>query len=327
MTPREVVLPPVNIEPEKLAQQLVAPIVRPPRRILAHRPDHPLDLRIVQIPCYVLEDGLRVLGQRALLGSLSLSRSDSYACGSEIAGFEPPQWLRPFLHGDLLAALRNPIPFAHPAATGTVYGYEMTILRRLCDAVLEAHRRGATSPRQRPITDRALALTFAPDDAALTTMVDEATGYRRIREKQRLAKLLATHLRKELQPWVRILPYQFYEHLYRLRGWGDPDPNGRLPSAVGSYTVDLVYSRLAPSVYEEVTSRGARLQRGEPKSRLSRWFSPHNGHPKLRRHVDGVVVLMQSSTDWRDFKTRLPRVYPKHHNTEQLTSDLTSRSS
>ncbi len=327
MTPREVFLPPVNIEPEKLAQRLVAPIARPPRRILAHRPDHPLDLRIAQIPCYVLEDGLRVLGQRALLGSLSLSRSDAYACGSETAGFEPPQWLEPFLHGDLLTALRNPIPFAHAEAAGTVYGYEMTVLRRLCEAVLEARRQGATSPRQRPITDRALALISAPSDAALAAVVDEATGYRRVRAKQTLAKLLATHLPKELQPWVRTLPYQFYEHLYRLRGWGDPDPNGRLPSAVGRYTVDLVYSRLAPSVYEEVTSRVARLQGGERKSGLSRWFLPENGHRELRRHVDGVVVLMQSSTDWPDFKTRLPRVYPRYHNTEQLTFDLTIRSS
>ena len=55
MTPREVVLPPVNIEPDELAKRLMAPPKpKPPYKVIAHRPERPLKIGDIENPCFVL---------------------------------------------------------------------------------------------------------------------------------------------------------------------------------------------------------------------------------------------------------------------------------
>ena len=49
-------------------------------------------------------------------------------------------------------------------------------------------------------------------------LVDEATGYQRIREERSLATILEKFIAKELQPWTRTFPYTFYEQIFRLKG-------------------------------------------------------------------------------------------------------------
>ena len=48
-------------------------------------------------------------------------------------------------------------------------------------------------------------------------LVDEATGYQRIREERALVTILEKFIDKELQPWTRTFPYEFYEQIYRLK--------------------------------------------------------------------------------------------------------------
>ncbi len=331
MTPREVVLPPVEINPEELAQRLMSPAQpKPPYKVVAHRADRPLKIGEIEIPCYVLENEERVLSQRGFLDATGFSRRHRVGTGggAQITDFEPPNWLKPFTDAVWGVEPKSPIPLISPATTGNVviYSYPATMLPELCGAVMEAHRKDATTSRQGAIVERASILLRGFAKVGIIALIDEATGYQRVRAERALAEILKEYLSEELQPWVRTFPYEFYEQLYRLREWGEPAPNGKMPSAIGRDTVDLVYSRLAPGVYEEVTARTPRLSGGELKWRLSRWFSPNQGHAKLRKHIDGVIVLMKSSIDWKDFKTRLPKVYRKYHDTRQLTLDLKQKS-
>ena len=47
-------------------------------------------------------------------------------------------------------------------------------------------------------------------------MVDEATGYEEIRARRALATILEKFIIKELRPWTRTFPYEFYEQIFRL---------------------------------------------------------------------------------------------------------------
>ena len=327
MTPREVVLPPVKIEPEELAQRLMSPAQpKPPYKVIAHRPNHPLKIGEIEIPCYVLENEERVLSQRGFLDATGFSRRHRVATGggSEISGFEPPNWLKPFTDAVWGVEPKLPIPLISPETTGNVviYSYSATILPDLCGAVMEANRKGATTTRQAAIVERASILLRGFATVGIIALIDEATGYQRIRDEHALAEILRTYLSEELQPWTRTFPYEFYELLYDLRGWGKPSPDGKHGNAVARDTVDLVYTRLAPGVYEELQRRTPRLPSGELKWRLHRWFTPQYGHPRLRRHIEGVMALMRSSTDWPDFKKRLPKAYPKFHDPQQFALDL-----
>jgi hypothetical protein len=52
----------------------------------------------------------------------------------------------------------------------------------------------------------------------IIALVDEVTGYQYQRKKSDLAQILEAFIAKELQPWVKTFPDEYYEHLFRLRG-------------------------------------------------------------------------------------------------------------
>ena len=326
MTPREVVLPAINVDPEELARRLVTPRPRPPYKVIAHRADKPLKIGAIEIPCFVLENEERVLSARAVAQSVRGSRGGNPVDGDEMPEFAGQKWLRPFIHADLLMAMKSPIPFVAPGSGSVVYGYPAKILPDLCLAIMEANRQEATTSRQRGIVERASVLLGGFATVGIIALVDEATGYQRIRDEQALAEILKAYLAEELQPWTRTFPYEFYELLYELRGWGRPSPDGKHGSQVARDTVDLVYTRLNKGIYEELQRRTPRLETGDLKWRLHRWFTPNYGYDKLSRHIEGVMALMRAvargSANWREFKTLLNRSYEKFRDPRQFDLDL-----
>ncbi len=129
---------------------------------------------------------------------------------------------------------KSPIPFTAPSSGKVVHGYPATMLSDLCLAIVEAHRHGATTSRQQVIVDRAYALNRGFAAVGIVALVDEATGYQRIREERALAAILERYLSEELQPWVRTFPFEFYELMFKLRGHRMPPPNGKMPAWVAS---------------------------------------------------------------------------------------------
>ena len=141
-------------------------------------------------------------------------------------------------------------------------------------------------------------------------LVDEATGYERIREERALAKILEAFLDDEIHKWTRTFEYSFYEQIFRLKGWGSAAGVKR-PQVIGHYTNDLVYDRIAPGVLAELRERNPVLPQGWRKNRHHQWFTPEFGHPKLRMHIEGVTALMRAAGSWDSFKRALNRAYPK----------------
>ena len=144
----------------------------------------------------------------------------------------------------------------------------------------------------------------------IIALVDEATGYQRIREERALATILEKFIAQELQPLTKTFPYAFYEQIFRLKGWPGPDGVKR-PSVIGHYTNDFVYSRLAPGVLEELKRLNPTLPSGRRRNRHYQWFTPDQGHPDLIKHLEGVMALMRASPNWDTFIRNLERAYPK----------------
>jgi hypothetical protein len=101
--------------------------------------DHPMKIGDIEIPCYVLEDGTRVLSQRGTMNGLSLGRgSRGTVGGDQLAGFLGGNAISPHVSKDLMAVVESPIRFRHPSGGGLAFGYPATILTDICDAVLSA---------------------------------------------------------------------------------------------------------------------------------------------------------------------------------------------
>jgi hypothetical protein len=275
-------------------------------------PDHPLVLGGLEIPCYVLEDGRRVLVQGGMLQALDMSQGTAGRGGGDrIAKFAATKGVSGFISNELAEMIKEPIKFTTPMGA-TAYGYEATALTDLCDAVLAARKEGQLHYQQEHIAAQCELLVRGLARVGIIALVDEATGYQRDRATNALAKILEAFIAKELQPWVKTFPNDYYQEMFRLRGLEYTPDSVKRPQYFGTLTNDIVYDRLAPGVRHELKKAVPKRADGRPKATLAQMLTRNIGYPKLREHLGAVVATMRMSNNWHDFKAKLDKFYPRY---------------
>jgi hypothetical protein len=281
--------------------------------------DHPLKIGDIEIPCYVLKDETRVLAQRGVMAGLNLGRgSTSGVGGDRLQRFSTGKAISPFVSKELMEVIESPIRFRPPHGGQIAFGYPATILPDICDAILAARRAGTLQKQQEHIAVQCEILLRAFARVGIIALVDEATGYQKDRARDALAEILEQFIAKELRPYIRMFPSAFYEHLFRLRGLEFPRDTGKKPQYFGHLTNDIVYSRLAPGVLEELRRTIPRREDGRKKHPFTRWLTEDVGHPKLREHLASVVTIMKLSDEYDDFEMKLDRIHPRYDRTIPL---------
>ena len=305
----------INTTPEELARAAVAPDVsakRPkvPLKVIAGAPGRPLVIGNIEIECYVLEDETRVLSQGGFLLAIGRSRTPTAGKGGvdKTPAFLAANNLKPLVSNELLSSTR-PIVF-RPPDRGQAHGYDARLLPQVCEVYLKARDAGVLLPSQRHIAERADIVMRGLATVGVVALVDEATGYQEIRSQRALATILEKFIARELQPWTRTFPYEFYQQIFRLKGW--PGPQGvKRPSVIGHYTNDVVYARLAPGVLDELRNKNPVKPSGRRRAMHHQWFTPDIGNPKLKEHLAAVIALMRAAANWSSFQRMLNRAFPK----------------
>lgn len=271
--------------------------------------DKPLRIGDLEIPCYVLDDGRRVLVQRGMLTALDMKQGTAGRGGGDrLAKFVATKALSPFVSPELADMISNPILFR--VGGQTAYGYEATILADLCDAVLAARKEKSLNYQQEHIAEQCEILVRGFARVGIIALVDEATGYQEIRQKNALAEILDAFIAKELRPWVRRFPFEFYQEIFRLKGWDTSDltPNSPKPVEVGRITADVIYKRMGPTeIFKSLRKLTPRNSKGYLKNKLHSWLTAEIGDPKLEAHIGRVITVMKLSDDWADFMRKLDR--------------------
>lgn len=273
--------------------------------------DHPLRVGEIEIPCYVLEDGRRVLVQRGMLIGLDMSQGTAgRGPGDRLGKFIAGKAINPCVSKELADLINNPIRFKTP--TGNVaYGYEATVLADLCDSVLEARKRGKLNYQSEHIANRCEILVRGFARVGIIALVDEATGYQHYRARRALEEILEQFIAKELLKWAKTFPDEFYQEMFRLKRWEYRQLSSKRPIQAGKLTNDLVYERLAPGVLEELKRITPRDDKGRLKHRYHQRLTEDVGHPRLREHLSAVLALMRASDDWHSFYRAINRALPK----------------
>lgn len=273
--------------------------------------DHPLRVGDVEIGCYVLEDGTRVVTQAGLASAVGMHAEG----GSRITRFFGSKAMEPFVGKALSSGLDSPIQFLMPHGS-VANGYPATILTDLLDAILEAWEQGALGRQQEHIVAQCQVLARGLMRVGIVALVDEATGYQKDRARDALAQILEKFVAKELQPYVKTFPPDYYEEMFRLRGLEYPpeNPNFR-PQYFGLLTNDIVYGRLAPGLLEELK---AISKRDDRKTHLHRRLTQDIGHPRLREHLASVVTIMKLSDSYPDFIAKLNRIHQRFGKTIEM---------
>jgi hypothetical protein len=140
-----------------------------------------------------------------------------YKGNVNLPAFLTAQNLKPYI-SSALEVTSSQIEFITTKGT-RAFGYSADLLPEVCDVFIKAERAGALQHNQEHIAERAHIIMKALAHVGIAGLVDEATGYQEVRDKRALQAILDSFLRTELAAWAKRFPDEFYEHIFRLRGW------------------------------------------------------------------------------------------------------------
>lgn len=266
----------------------------------------------IQVPCYVLNTGQRVLSGRGMqkaIGSTSQS-------GEWLQRFALNQSLEMFFcegENSIRDRLANPIIFKRKNAGGSqtdTFGYEATLLIDICTAVLDAYRAGVYNDTKIIISAEGIIKAVAK--VGIIALVDEATGYdkEKNRAKNELQRFLNEFLNEEASKWVKTFDDLFFEDLYRMHNWSWVK-TAKKPGVVGTWINDLVYQRIGPMVLSGLQERNPTNEKGNRRYKHHQFLTPDVGAPTLKKHIDSLHTLaVASGHNWLLFKKLVNRVHP-----------------
>lgn len=268
------------------------------------------------LQCAVLPDERRVLSQRGVVAALGRKyggkdfRNAAESGGGNLPFYLSASSLKPFISNDLAAVVSSPILYVHGKGGGVAQGVDASLLPQICDVWLKAREAGVLSKPQLVVAQRAEILMRGLAHVGIVALVDEATGYQRDREKDALAKILEAFVAKELQPWLKTFPDDYYREIFRLYGLKYPPEGNRSwrPGFIGKLTNDVVYARLAPELLPALKKEATKAKR---KAKLHQWLTEDLGHPKLREHLSSVVTMLKLSKTPEDFKEKMDLIHPR----------------
>lgn len=281
-----------------------------------------LNIGGAEIECYVLDGETRVLGRAAFVRAIGrtgkVKGGRRYDEELQTPVFLTAENLKPFWPSDL-DGNSKPIIFTYDGRESI--GYKAELLPDVCDIFADADRAGVLRPNQLHIAEACRLLSRGLTRVGIIGLVDEATGFERDRTKNALQKILEAFVSKELQPWVKTFPDEFYAELFRLRGLEYRADSVKRPQYFGILTNDIVWKRIAPGVHAELKRIIPKSQSGRRKRTFAEGLTRNIGYPKLKEHLGAVVAYMSVSKNYFDFIDKLDRFRPRVENQLSLPLD------
>ena len=258
----------------------------------------------------MLHGGVRVLTSAAVLQALGRPYKGNYK-RTKLPNFLEAPNLLPFIRMELADVL-TPIEYIGLKRQHRVTGYRVEIIPLVCDVYLAARAAKKLVKRQEPIAAQAEVLVRSLAKVGIVALIDEATGFQAVRDRDALQAILDKFLAKELAAWAKRFPDPFYQEIFRLKGWdwqGMTIP--RRPGIVAYYTKEIVYRRLAPNILEELEKRNPMTDKGYRKVKHHQLLTLDVGHPALAQHLHALMALMRLTNTWAEFMVLLNRAFPK----------------
>ena len=275
----------------------------------------------VKIPCYVLEDGTRVLSGRKMQEALKMvDEGGSKSSGHRMTVFLNRKNISPFISKYLSVGTFKPIECYD--GKQKIMGYRAEVLADICDVFLEARKTVDLSPRQQIIAEQCEILMRSFARVGIIALVDEATGYQYDRERNELQKILKAYISEELLPWQKRFPDMFYKELFRLNGW-DYTVNGikKRPGVIGKWTNILVYDQLPKGVLDELKKKTPRSKSGNKTARYHQYLTLDVGEPNLSNAINQAITVFMLSSSMKEMWYNFNRL--KERQQGQLSLPLT----
>lgn len=283
----------------------------------------------IEFDCAVLDDAehTRVISETNFMeamgmyrsGALSTRRAPTEGSSAQIPLSLAYKNLKPFVDQHLSAEHFTPLAYRTPEGRLVTVGLPATIIPKICEVWIDADRAGALKrPRQQMIGRKSDILLRGFAHIGIIALVDEATGFQELRDREALQAILDKYLVAEHAKWAKRFPDEFYREMFKLRGWQWKGMKVNRPSVVGHYTNDVVWDRLAPGLLDELRRLNPKDDKGNRKTKHHQWLTEQVGHPALANHLSAVIALMRASTSWDQFSRFMARSFPKVGTTRPL---------
>jgi hypothetical protein len=267
-----------------------------------------IDLAGIIIPCYVLEDGTRVLSGSAMQNALKLQEDSDNKSGTRLARYLGQKSLEPFIYKGKEPGHFDPIECYR--GDQKINGYEATVLADICESFLDARNEIKLSSRQTLIAEQCEILIRGFARVGIVALVDEATGYQYDRERFELKKILNAYISEEILKWQLTFTDDFYKQIYRL--WKLPFIPKYIknkPSFIGRLTTKYIYEPLPDGVLENLRKKTPKTEKGNWKYKFHQSLTPEVGKEHLKKQITEVTILMEVSKTKREFEDLFERKY------------------
>jgi hypothetical protein len=274
----------------------------------------------INIPCAVLDDAkrTRILSEHGVTSAMRsrsgaskrIKKIEQEKGRAPLPVFMAPDKLKPFISEELRIGLLNPIKYR--IGTKMAQGFPAELLPQICDVWLKAREAGKIQSQQQTKARQAEILMRGFAHVGIIALVDEETGFQEDRDREALQAILDKFLRDHLAKWAKTFPDEFYEHLFKLKGWQYRPLSVKRPGVVGHWTNDIIYARLAPGVLAKLREKTPKVHKGRRRHKFFQWLTDDYGHPALKQHLSNVIFLMKAYTKWDQFYRALQRAAPKY---------------
>ena len=255
----------------------------------------------LSVPCHVLDDGSRVIAQREVVKALIGLENTNGSIG-RVIGIAA---LAPYISADDVASKVIQFRLSGSGHQMVAHGYESTLLVEICEAFLRARDDRVLSEAQIRVAQRADLILRSCAKVGIIALIDEATGYQEVRQRNALQLKLQAFISDDIQEWAKLFPDDFWHELARLEHTRY-SPRSR-PLRWGKYVMAFVYD----AVDEDV---GSELRKINPNPHFRRnhhqWLKTY-GREKVRDHINRVIGVMKTCHDMHDFNRIFGYVFRK----------------
>lgn len=263
-----------------------------------------------EVPCYVLDNGVRVIGRTSATEVLTGIRG-----GGALEKYIAVKALEPFINKDLV--LERMVGFRLPEVEGlekAVKGLPADLFIEVCQGfvrALESSFQASSphpkmTPRQQQMAVSASMFLSACAKVGLEALIDEATGYQYEREADALQVKLAAFLEGEMRKWEPTFPSELWVEFGRLTGW-----KGQLnkrPKYWGKLVMELIYDKLDADVAKWLRENAPAPKKGQ---NYHQWLSSQYGLRKLVEHIWMIIGMARACENMTELRDKVNALYGK----------------
>ena len=261
------------------------------------------------VPCYVLDNDLRVIGRTSATEVLTGIKG-----GGALEKYLDTNSLKPFINKDRV--LEEMVAFRLPEVEGlgkAVKGLRSDSFIEICQGFVAAMNAHLTNRAKPPLTDRQLEMAVkasmflsACAKVGLDALIDEATGYQYERPVDALQFKLRAYLEDEMRKWEKTFPDDLWIEFGRLTGWSHSVT--KRPKYWGKLVNELVYQYLDSDVAKWLKENAPEPRHGQ---NYHQWLNAQFGLKKLVEHIWMLIGVAKSCNTMIELRDRMAELHGK----------------